>query len=210
MLERFTAHGASCCAAPLCLNRQGPAQLTRRDGCDSSFDNRNGAMCSGPRVCGWTGCLPSGARANLPTVFSGFSFGHRDSVTQWTCDTLRPFWPSSPTQCWYEVVQLPAQPSLHTRDRAVAPQRCTQHRATPATNLQRATGLAPSTNRRQRMLPCNPRDGSPGPQYCPFVQIRLALRFRYCDPGYGSPASWLHCDCAWRRPHRDGAPPWGR
>ena len=52
--------------------QQGPAQLTRRDGCDSSFDNRNGAMCSGPRVCGWTGCLPSGARANLPTVLSGF------------------------------------------------------------------------------------------------------------------------------------------
>ena len=176
MLERFTAHGASCCAAPLCLNRQGPAQLTRRDGCDSSFDNRNGAMCSGPRVCGWTGCLPSGARANLPTVLSGF----------WGFSTyqLFPFsgrspWITSPphSTCCLQ------QQSLHTRGRATAPQRCTQHRATPATNLQRATGLAPSTNRRQRMLPCNPRDGSPGPQYCPFVQIRLALRFRYCEPG---------------------------
>ena len=131
------------------MNRQGPAQLTRRDGCDSSFDNRNGAMCSGPRVGGWTGCLPSGARANLPTVLSGF----------WGFSTyqLFPFsgrspWITSPphSTCCLQ------QQSLHTRGRATAPQRCTQHRATPATNQQRATGLAPSTNRRQRMLPCKP------------------------------------------------------
>ena len=176
MLERFTAHGASCCAAPLCLNRQGPAQLTRRDGCDSSFDNRNGAMCSGPRVCGWTGCLPSGARANLPTVLSGF----------WGFSTYQLF-PFSGRSPW--ITSPPTAPAAYSNNH------CTREAAPPHRNgaLSTALRLLPTSNapRDWRRAPtagsaccrANPRDESPGPPCCPFVQIRLALRFRYGESG---------------------------
>ena len=177
--------------------QQGPAQLTRR-----CFVTRvlTTAMAQGAvgRVTLWMrqGCLSSGARANLPTVLSEF----------WGFPTVRSVFgvlalDNIPLHSTCRLQQL----TLHTRGRAAAPQRCNQHRATPATNQQRATGLAPSTSRRQRMLPCKPtrrESRAAVPSICSFMAGTSVQILQVRDPAL---PRWLHCDCAWRRPHRNGA-----
>jgi hypothetical protein len=186
-------HDACCSLAPSCVTNRGCAAGTcsadEKSVCDSSFDNRNGAMCSGPRVSveGRGVFLPGRGLIFLP-CFRGSGVFQPAALSVFGALALDNIPPHSTCRL--------QQPSLHTRGRASAPQRCTQHRATPATNQQRATGLAPSTNRRQRMLPCKPtrRESRAAVlSICPNTASTSVQIRRVRDPAL---PRWLHCDCA--------------
>ena len=111
---RFTAHDASCSTAPSCWNQKGLCSRDLLSGRAESFvlrvlttawRNVQGASCKDGTSC-------------VPSRVTDLEISNRPPTA------ITRFWLSFLARCQH----------LCTRSRADAPQRCTQQRATPATN----------------------------------------------------------------------------